>query len=97
MPVSRLVIDIVLIFNAQSTAVVTMADSSQTRIFRKVVSQCWHARWWLWSPNLDAQTLFHFGQAKVWADDDWDASEIISEKNSIHLITSKNRIKLLLV
>ena len=33
-----------------------------------------HAGWWLWSPIPDTHTLLHFGQAKVWAEDDWNAA-----------------------
>ena len=51
-----------------------MADSSQTRIFGKVDGQFLHARWRLWTPILDAQTLLHFGQAKVWVENDWEAA-----------------------
>ena len=51
-----------------------MADSSQTRIFKKVDGQFVHGRWWLQSLILDVHTLLHFGQAKVWAEDDWDAA-----------------------
>ena len=41
----------------------------------KVDGQCLHARWWLQSAILDAQTpALHFAQAKVWADDDLDAA-----------------------
>ena len=42
-----------------------------------MVSPRWlHARWWLWSPIFahDTQTLLHFGQAKVWTEDDWNAA-----------------------
>ena len=51
-----------------------ITDSSQTRMFGKVGGQFLHARWWLKSPILDAHTLPHFGQAKVWAEDDRDAA-----------------------
>ena len=54
-----------------------MADSSQTRILGKLDGQFLHARWWLQCPILDAQTLLHFGQAKVWDEDDWDAARSI--------------------
>ena len=51
-----------------------IADSSQTRILRRLLGQSLHARWWLWSLFLDAHTLLRFGQTKVWAEDDWDAA-----------------------
>ena len=51
-----------------------MAHSSQTTILGKVDGQFSYARWWLWSPILDAQTLLHFGQTKVWDEDDRDAA-----------------------
>ena len=54
-----------------------MADASQTRIFGKVDGQFLHARWRLWTPILDAQTLLHFGQAKVWVENDWDAARSV--------------------
>ena len=51
-----------------------MANSSQTRIWgRLMVSSCMlvgGCRVLI----LDAQTLLPFGQAKVWAEDDWDAA-----------------------
>ena len=46
-----------------------MAVFSQTRIFGKADGQVLHARWW-----LDAQPLPHFGQTKVWDEDDKDAA-----------------------
>ena len=54
--------------------VMMMADSSQTRIVGKVDDQLLHARWWLQTRILDAHTLLHFGQAKVWVEDNWDAA-----------------------
>ena len=33
-----------------------------------------HACPCLWCPILDAHILLHFGQAKVWVEDDWDAA-----------------------
>ena len=33
------------------------------------------ARWWLWTPILDAQTyVLHFGRVKVWVEDDRDSA-----------------------
>ena len=51
-----------------------MADSSQTRTLRKVDGQFLGVRWWLYRPILDVYTLLHFGQTKVWNEDDWDAA-----------------------
>ena len=41
---------------------------------RKADGQFWHARWWLWSPIPGVQILPHFGQARVRAEDDWEAA-----------------------
>ena len=55
-----------------------MADSSQTRIRgRLTASSCMlvggcRVRF----PFLGAQARLHFGQAKVWAEDDWDAARV---------------------
>ena len=51
-----------------------MAPSSLTRIVGKVDGQFLHARWWLHGPILDAHSLPHFGQTKVWDEDDRDAA-----------------------
>ena len=51
-----------------------MAHCSQTKIFGKVDGQLLHAHWWLLRPILDAHTLLHFGQTKVWDEDDRDAA-----------------------
>ena len=40
----------------------------------KVDGQFLHARWWLQSPMINAHTLLHFGQTKIWAEDDLDAA-----------------------
>ena len=52
----------------------TVADSSQARISGKADGQVLLARWWLWSPSLDAQTLLHFKHTKVWVEDNRDAA-----------------------
>ena len=51
-----------------------MAPSSLTRIVGTVDGQFLHARWWLHGPILDAHSLPHFGQTKVWDEDDRDAA-----------------------
>ena len=51
-----------------------IADSSQTRILAKVNGPFLHARWWLWNLILDVHTLLHFGQMKVLAEDNRDAT-----------------------
>ena len=51
-----------------------MADSSQMRILGKVDGQFLHAPWWLRRPILDAHTLLHFGQTKVWDEDGRDTA-----------------------
>ena len=51
-----------------------MAHSSQTTIVGKVDGQFLHARWWLERPILDAHSLAHFGQTKVWDEDGRDAA-----------------------
>ena len=53
---------------------VMIADSSQTRILAKVNGPFLHARWWLWNLILDVHTLLHFGQMKVLAEDNRDAT-----------------------
>ena len=52
----------------------TMVDSPQTRILWKVGGQLLHDHWWLDSRILDVQTLLHFGPARLWAEEDWDAA-----------------------
>ena len=42
--------------------------------FGKVDGQFMHTRWWLQTPILDAHTLLHFGQTKVWVEHDSDAA-----------------------
>ena len=42
--------------------------------FGKVDGQLLHARWWLLSAILGVHTLLHFGQTKIWAEDDRDAA-----------------------
>ena len=51
-----------------------MAHSSQTRYIGEVDGQFLHARWWLWSPILVAQTVLHFGQGEAWVEDNQDAA-----------------------
>ena len=51
-----------------------MVDSSPMRIWGRSSGQFLHAGWWLWSLVLGAQTLLHFGQAQVGAEEDWDAA-----------------------
>ena len=46
--------------------------------FGKVDGQFLLAHRWLFSLILDVQTLLHFGQAKVWAGNDWDAAHFFS-------------------
>ena len=51
------------------------AHSLQTRVVGKVDDgQFFHARMWLYRPILDAHSLSHFGQTKVWDEDGRDAA-----------------------
>ena len=50
------------------------AHFSQMRILGKVDGPFLHTCWWLQRLILDALTLLHFGQMKVWVVDDWDAA-----------------------
>ena len=67
-------------FTHRDRPTLMMAHSLQTRIVGKVDGQFLHACWWLWSLIPDAHTLLHFGQTKVWPEDNWDAA------HSFHLL-----------
>ena len=54
--------------------IVMIADSLQTMILGGLMVSSCMLTGGCRSPILDAQTLLHFGQAKVWAEDDWDAA-----------------------